>query len=202
MIRENRSDLAGLSGMKVQVYYDPDDLTAGAWAMDPRSGQSIYLSPENRINPFNAESVSEQLAEKRSNMKAVSGTFRETAAIAGKVLTSSEYKPFIESKAAAQKAIADKTAAAAAMTDDDFNAAVAVASRLVKEQGERAKRQPVYPTKMKRYEAILDVILRGGELSPQDRLFKVDYENRMGEEEKNHWDVYIKFNQGENYGSD
>jgi hypothetical protein len=78
---------------------------------------------------------------------------------------------------------------------------VAVANRLVKEQGERVKRQAVYSTPHKRYQAILDVILRGEELSPADRLFKADYESRMGEEEKTRWDVYIQLNQGVSHGA-
>ncbi|MDR0878963.1 MAG: Mu transposase C-terminal domain-containing protein [Treponema sp.] len=151
MLKENRNNLAGLSGMKVEVYFDPDDLEAGAWAMDPHSGQSIYLTPENRINPFNAGELSAEIAAKRRNIKAVTGTYRDTVAFAGTVLTAPTYKPLIESQAAAEKAIADKNAKSAAMTEDDFTAAVAVASRLVQEQGERARRQAVYTTPMKRY---------------------------------------------------
>jgi putative transposase len=204
MLLENRHNLAGLSGLKIEVFYDPDDLDAGAWAMDPRSGETIYLVPEDRIDPFNAAELSQQLESKRGNMRAVSAVFRETTAAAGKVLSAPEYKPLIEAQRAAHKAVETKTerkAITASMSEADFNAAVAVANRLVKEQGERVKRQAVYSTPHKRYQAILDVILRGEELSPADRLFKADYESRMGEEEKTRWDVYIQLNQGVSHGA-
>ena len=87
------------------------------------------------------------------------------------------------------------------MSEEDFNTAVAVANRLVKEQNERVKRQAVYATTTKRYQAILDVILRGEELSTADRLFKAGYESRMGEKEKTSWDVYVKFKQGVSHGA-
>jgi hypothetical protein len=201
MLKENRNNLAGLSGMKVEVYYDPDDLDAGAWAMDPRSGQSIYLTPENRIHPFNTEALSEEIAKKRRTIKAVSAAYRDTVAPVGKVLTATTYKPRIEAQAAAEKAVADKTAKAASLTDDDFNAAVAVASRLVRDRSEQAKRQVVYATPMKRYQAILDALIRGEDLSPADRLYRADYENKMGDIEKNRWKIYIDFNQGVKHGS-
>ena len=173
----------------MDVYYDPDDLDSGAWAMDPRTGKPIYLTPEDKVNPFNADEVSRHIEEKRSSMKAVSGSFREAAAFAGKVLTSPEYKPFIESQAITQKAIADKTSAIETMNDEDFQSAVG--SRLVQEQGQRVRRQAVYSTPMKRYEAILNTILSGDEISAQDRLYKADYESRMGENEKTRWQIYI-----------
>jgi hypothetical protein len=163
-----------------------------------------YLTPEDRINPFNAEELSKQLASKRGNMRTVSAAFREVSAAAGKVLSSPEYKPRIEAEAATHTAIekkAERAAVTAALSEEDFTAAVAVANRLVKEQGERVKRQAVYTTPHKRYQAILDIILRGEDLSAADRLFKADYESRMGEEEKTRWDVYVNLNQGVSHGS-
>ncbi|MDR0709463.1 MAG: Mu transposase C-terminal domain-containing protein [Spirochaetaceae bacterium] len=204
MLLSNRHNLAGLSGLKVEVFYDPDDLDAGAWAMDPRSGETIYLTPEDRINPFNADELSKQLESKRGNMRTVSAAFREVSAAAGKVLSSPEYRPRIEAEAAAHKTIEKKTeraAVTAALSEEDFNAAVAVANRLVKEQNERVRRQAVYTTPHKRYQAILDIMLRGENLSAADRLFKADYESRMGEDEKTRWDVYVNLNQGVSHGA-
>jgi putative transposase len=197
MIKGNRHNLAGLSGRKIEVCYDPDDPAAGAWAIDPRDGQSIYLTPEERIDPFNAKDLSGQLSQKRSSIKAVAGAYREAATAAGKVITSSEYKPRVEAETAARKALADKTAkteAAAAMSEEDFSAAVAVASRLTEEYRGRTDPRKVYATPVKRYQAILDMILRGEELSPEDKLYKAEYENRMGPEEKTQWQIYFNFN--------
>jgi putative transposase len=201
MIAENRHDLAGLSGRKVEVLYDPDDLETGAWVVDPRDGQYVYLTPEKRIDPFNAEALSEQLAEKRSSIKAVTGVYRDAAAAAGKVLRSSAYKPRIEAQAAAEKAITDKAVnsnAIKAMSDADFGAAIA--SRLAGERSEQARRQPVYATPTKRYQAILDTIIRGEEPSLQDKLYKASYESRMGDEEKMKWQIYFDFNSPDNRG--
>jgi putative transposase len=197
MLKENRNNLAGLDGTSVLVYYDPDDLLAGAWAADPRNGMSIYLTPEEKIDPFNSEAVGEKLAEKRDNMKTVAGVYRETVAAAGKVLTSPRYKPLVEAKQAARKAVEEKTGdtiRTQAMTNDDFSAAVAIASRLSQETEEQVNHQRVFSHPTKRYQAILDTVIGGGELSPQDRLYKVEYENRMGPNEKTKWQVYINFN--------
>jgi putative transposase len=194
-LKENRNDLAGLDGQRVPVYYDPDDPLAGAWATDPRSGASVYLAPEEKIDPFNAEALGEKLAEKRGSIKAVAGAYRETAAAAGKVLASPRYKPLIEAEQAARKAAAGETAkerAAAAMSEEDFEAAVA--SRLAGERREKEGRRPVYATPMKRYGAVIDTILRGGDPSDEDKAYKADYESRMGPEEKAKWQVYINFN--------
>ncbi|MDR2020496.1 MAG: HTH domain-containing protein [Treponema sp.] len=192
MLKENRNNLAGLSGQRVEVFYDPDDPGAGAWAMDPRIGSPIYLSPEDKINPFNAGELSQKITEKRNTIKTITGAYRESAAIAGKVLTSPEYKPRIEAQAAAEKALTQKDP----ISDEDFDAAVAVANRLVREQGEKTRRQAVYANPMKRYQSILDAIIRGDDLSSQDRLFKASYESRMGEAEKERWTTYVNFNQG------
>lgn len=198
MIRENRHNLAGLSGLKVEVFYDPDDPAAGAWAVDPRNGETVYLTPEDRIDPFNSEELEQHLESKRGNMRAVSASFREVTAAAGKVLASPEYRPRVEAQQAAQKAVEAKEAKAAlatSLSDDDFNAAVAVSSRLAKEQAALVKRQTVYSAAHKRYQAILDIILRGEKLSSGDRLFKADYESRMGPDEETRWNVYINLNQ-------
>jgi putative transposase len=198
MTKENRRNLAGLSGKKVEVCYDPDDPAAGAWAIDPRDGQPVYLTPEKRIDPFNSKDLSEQLSQKRSGIKAVTGAYREAAAAAGKVLTSPEYKPRVEAEAAAQKAVADETAKAdarAAMSEEEFNAAAAaVASRLAEEHRGRAEGRTVYATPVKRYQAILDMALRGEELSGEDKLYKAEYEGRMGPDEKTKWQIYADFN--------
>jgi putative transposase len=198
MIRENRRNLAGLSGLKVEVFFDPDDPSAGAWAVDPRARETVYLTPEDRIDPFNSEELSAQLASKRSNMRTVSASFREAAAAAGKVLTSPEYRPRIEAQQAAQKAAEAKTARAAltsSLSDDEFNAAVELSSRLAKEQAALVKRQAVYSAAHKRYQAVLDLILRGENLTPGDRLFKAEYESSMGPDEETRWNVYINLNQ-------
>ena len=192
MLKENRNNLAGLSGRRIEVFYDPDDLDAGAWAMDPRDGVPVYLRPEDRINPFNAADLSREIEAKRRAVKAVTGAYREAAAIAGTVLTSPEYKPRIEAQAMAEKTPALKDP----MSDEDFDAAVAVANRLVREQGEKTRRQAVYANPTKRYQSILDAIIRGDDLSAPDRLFKAGYEKRMGDGEKERWATYITFNQG------
>jgi putative transposase len=195
MLAGNRHNLAGLSGRKVEVCYDPDDPAAGAWALDPRDGQPACPTPEDRVGPFNARDLSGQLAKKRSSIKAVTGAYREAAAAIGKVLASTEYRPRVEAKAAADKAAADRAAGArktAALSEEDFSAAVA--SRLAREQHERAGRQLVYASPAKRYQAILDMILRGDEPSEEDKRYKAGYEDRMGDKEKIQWKIYFDFN--------
>jgi putative transposase len=192
MVLENRNNLAGLSGKRVKIYYDPDEPEAGAWAVDPRNGQPIFLTPEKKLDPFNTQELAAAIERKRGDMKAVSGTFRETAAIAGRTLTSPEYKPLIEARTKTVQAIEEKTAAAASMSEEDFRSAIS--SRIIREREEAPARKTVYAAPRKRYQAILDRILAEENLSKEDVLFKIDYESRMGPIEKTRWDVYLKFN--------
>jgi hypothetical protein len=165
--------------------------------------KNAKAKPEERIDPFDAEELSKRLESKRGNMRTVSAAFREVSAASGGVLSSPEYKPLVEAETAARKALekkAERASLTAAMSEEDFSAAVAVANRLVKEQGERVRRQAVYSTPYKRYQAVLDIMIRGGELSAAGRLFKAGYESRMGKEEKIRRDVYIHHNEGAVHG--
>ena len=189
MIRNNRDNLVGLSGKKIEVFFDPDDPEAGVWAVDPRDGQSIYLQQEKKIHPFNSDDLAEQMEEKRANMKAVSGTFRETTKQIGTVLSVPVYKPLIEAKEETVKNIEDASAKRTALTETDFQ--TEVASLLTKELAEKPKRQPVYQSPRDRYKAVVDAILQGISISQQDQLFKTDYEESLTEEERVHWTIYI-----------
>ncbi len=52
MVKANRNNLAGLDGQKIEVRIDPDNPEAGAFAIDPRDKQPIYLTVEKAIDPF------------------------------------------------------------------------------------------------------------------------------------------------------
>ena len=189
MVTKNRDNLVGLSGKKIEGFFDPDDLEAGAWAVDPRDGHSIYLKPEDKINPFNADELAEQINEKRTNMKAISGVFRETAKVAGTVLTAPTYKPLIDAKEETEKRIEVIHEEFKEKDEDSFRSEVAFL--LAKEQKEKPQKQTVYKNPRERYKAIVDSIISGCSLAAEDRLFKTSYEDGLSEEEKIYWGVYI-----------
>ncbi len=182
MVKSNRGNLAGLDGKKIEVRIDPDNPESGAFAIDPRDKQFIYLTPEIRIDPFDDEQVQSAIAQKKHNIKAVTDAYKaQTAGVvrSGRVLSSSIYKGLEERKKETEKAI-EHTASAPDFTNEELNAAVQ--ALLQKEQNATSK--PVYSSERDRYDSILDAILDDAPLTQADKEFKIYYEQNMGEEER------------------
>ncbi len=191
MVKENRGNLAGLSGLSIEVRIDPDNPTAGAFAIDPRNGKPIFLTPEVKINPLDDKEFKTAIEQKKHNIKAVTEAFKQDTAeffhlsksLQGTVLSASSYKPLDESKKATQKAI-EYTASSPDFTNEEL--AAQVQELLQKEQSEHTRQ--VYACERDRFEAIIDSIIAGANITRADMEFKIDYEKTMSAEER----IYIE----------
>lgn len=178
MVKQNRSNLAGLSGKKIEVRFDPDDPDSGAFAIDPRDKQPIFLLPETRIQFFDEAAVQKAIAQKRGNIHAVTSTYRQEVGTFGKVVTSTQHKQLEDVKAITQSAFTEELK----LTDTELE--TAVGELLRKEQQEKPQRRPVYVSERARYEAILEALMDGSELTETDKTFKAQYEQTISPDEK------------------
>ncbi len=148
---------------------------------------------EKAIDPFDKIQVESAIAQKRRNIKAVKTAYKDTTkdiTASGKVLTISACKELEASKTASQKAI-KHTASAPDFTSEEL--AQAVEALLQKEQ--TANSPKVYASERERYDAIIDAILDGANLSPADQEFKIYYEDTMDENTRLYFENKIEYGQ-------
>jgi putative transposase len=172
MIRANRGNLAGLNRQKVELRYDPDDLDAGAWAIDPRNSQAISLTPVIPVAMLDDKAASAALEWKRRNMKAVGETYRSMTSDAQTLFDPHKFKELTESRAVAAIAAPEPE-----LSDDDFSALVA--AKITVEPNIRARQKIVFLTERDRYESLRVAHSSGQKVSAADLAFMAEYESKM-----------------------
>lgn len=214
MVRENRSNLAGLQGQKIEVRYNPEHPEHGAYAVHPTTNEVIFLTPEKKIDFFDQDEVEKAIAEKRRNMKAVTDAFFEQTKGFGHVLTSTRYKPLDAANETAAKALLEErgvlkgactalpdkrtpssaafsATASQALSPEDFAEAVSARLQAVLKEGHHAR--PVYASERERYTAIIDALIAGSALCDADMAFKVRYEQTLSEDDALLFENKIRF---------
>ena len=214
MVRENRSNLAGLQGQKIEVRYNPEHPEHGAYAVHPTTNEVIFLTPEKKIDFFDQDAVEKAIAEKRHNMKAVTDAFFEQTKGFGHVLTSTRYKPLDAAKETAATALLEErgvlhgsctalpdkripsstafsATASQALSPEDFAEAVSARLQAVLKEGHHAR--PVYASERERYTAIIDALIAGSALCDADMAFKVRYEQTLSEDDVLLFENKIRF---------
>ncbi|MEL3903747.1 MAG: Mu transposase C-terminal domain-containing protein [Treponemataceae bacterium] len=190
MVSQNRNNIAGLQGKKIEVRFDPDNPDAGVYAIHPATGEAIFLTPEKRIDFFDEKAVKAAIEEKNANIRAVSESYAKAIQGFGKVITSSRYKTLEQSKkiAASSQAAVETPLA---ISDTEFASAVGARLELVIKDSRKQK--PVYASERDRFEAILDAVMDGAVLSEADQAFKIRYEKNMSEDERLFFENKISF---------
>lgn len=214
MVKENRSNLAGLQGQKIEVRYNPEHPEHGAYAVNPTTNEVIFLTPEKKIDFFDQDEVEKAIAEKRRNMKAVTDAFFEQTKGFGHVLTSTRYKPLDAAKETAANALLEEhgvlkgsctalpdkrtpssaafsATASQALSPEDFAEAVSARLQAVLKEGHHAR--PVYASERERYTAIIDALIAGSALCDADMAFKVRYEQTLSEDDALLFENKIRF---------
>ncbi|MGI0510551.1 HTH domain-containing protein [Treponema denticola] len=181
MVSQNRNNLAGLQGQRIEVRFDPDDPSSGVYAIHPVTGEAIFLTPEKRIDFFDEKAVAAAIEEKNANIRAVSESYSKAIKGFGKVITSSRYKNLEQGKKISNENEA-KFLPDPELTDSDF--AQAVGERLTIVINASQNRQSVYSSERDRFDAILDAVMDGAVLSEADQAFKLKYEKNMSEDER------------------
>lgn len=173
---------------KVEVRYDHMDEDI-AIAIRP-DGAAVPLRLVTQSSMKNKEATSELMEWKRSMIKKVKEHYRRlTAPIPGVVEYSTHTKAAMSLKKA-QKAIAPK------LTESEYKASV---DRIVAESTQTQTRKPlmlkkpVFGTEYDHYKWAVESQLNGYALPENESTFMKDYEGRMDEAEKVHWEEFRKF---------
>jgi len=201
MLKTNRGNLAGLNRQKVELRYDPDDPQSDVWAIDPRNGQAIFLTPVKPISMLDDEAASTSLEWKRQNMKAVRETYRSMTADAPTLFDQEQFRELNESRAAAAGGSlpaplpADDNAPAPqqpVVSDEEFRSLVA--AKITLEPATRERSKPVYLSTRHRYEALLAARNGGNKISADDIAFMADFESGMTEDLAEYFAVQTRMN--------
>ncbi|MDR3334909.1 MAG: Mu transposase C-terminal domain-containing protein [Treponema sp.] len=203
MVAEGRGNLVGFNRKKIELRYDPDDLDAGAWAINPRNGQGIFLKPVERIPMLDDAAASAAIEAKRKNMKAVRDAYKSLTADAQVLFDFEKFRELEDSKAVAEASFLESPPSGALLpappksnplpappTGDNFQAQVAAMISAEPYIRERSKR--VYLSEYDRYKALLDAMSRNETIATEDLAFKSRYEETMSDEQFIYFADYIK----------
>ncbi|MBQ6780246.1 MAG: Mu transposase C-terminal domain-containing protein [Treponema sp.] len=220
MILQNRGTLTAYNRKKIELRYDPENLDAGVFAIEPKTHNAIALRPVKKIDMLDGDQIAEQMAWKKRNMKAVQDAFNE-ATKNKNVRVLSDPQAFREERTAerlADNALAIESRARetvppvsiktdaperemplsvhlnarSEISDDDFMAALA--SRISSEPILRSHRENIFVTERDRYQDVLSRCMSGGHISREDIEFRNRYESKMTAQEKTYWQAYVKTN--------
>jgi len=197
MIRTNRGNLAGLNRRKIELRYDPDDMQAGVWAIDPRNDHAIFLTPVTPISMLDDNAAAGALEQKRGNMKAVKETYQSMTANAQTLFDSAKFQELKASKDAAVSAIQitddnNSENRQPVITDDEFRSLVA--AKITLEPAARERTKPVYQSPRHRYEALLAARITNKKISADDLSFMADFESEMTDEQEEYFASQVRMN--------
>ncbi|MDE5898939.1 MAG: Mu transposase C-terminal domain-containing protein, partial [Treponemataceae bacterium] len=222
MVLENRSSLVAYSGRKIELRFDPDNLDAGVFAIEPDTSRAIALRPAEKIDMLDHDDLSRQLAWKKRNMAAVSSAF-EAITKDKTVRVLSDGGAFRELRRAEELAARPETPASGGapethhsrpaesrksmerteipsalrtsgteLSDGEFWSGVA--ERISRENIVRTHGKKVFLTERERYQDLLERLLDGDRISGEDMAFKNRYEAKMTDQEKAYARAIIRQN--------
>jgi putative transposase len=200
MLRANRGNLAGLNRKKVELRYDPDDLDAGVWAIDPRNDQAISLTPVTPIPMLDNDAAGAALGWKRRNMKAVRETYNSMTANALTLFDPERFRELNESRAVASAGelpvplpLAPPVQQQPLFSSEEFK--VLVSKKITLEPITRTRAKPVYLSPRHRYEALLAARTANVKISADDIAFMAEFESTMTEQQQEYFASQIRINQ-------
>lgn len=176
MVLNNRGSLINLNKKRVELRYNPDNLDAGVYAIDPKNNHAILLHEVKAIDMFDQASFEREIALKRQQMKAVTSAFKEITN-GHKLLTDSSFAAkFIQ----AQNDAANLPDYA---MPQDMPLQEQLADKITEEVKAKPEKKAVFITPRDRYVALLKNLKKGGNISEDDQEFMLVYEENMDEEE-------------------
>lgn len=184
MVLHNRGSLINLNKKRVEVRYNPDNLDAGVYAIDPRTKEAIVLHQVQAIDMFDADAFRREIQLKRQQIKAASEAFREAAGSRRVLIDNSVSRPYVKSEtlAAAIPAYALPTDAAQE-TEPELAQTEKIAVKISREIKQRPQYQAVYTSERERYTALLKAQHAGTRISDADQEFMLSYEERMDDDD-------------------
>ena len=184
MVLHNRGSLINLNKKRVEVRYNPDNLDAGVYAIDPRTKEAIVLHQVQAIDMFDADAFRREIQLKRQQIKAASEAFREAAGSRRVLIDNSVSRPYVKSEtlAAAIPEYALPTDAAQE-TEPELAQTEKIAVKISREIKQRPQYQTVYTSERERYTALLKAQHAGTRISDADQEFMLSYEERMDDDD-------------------
>lgn len=184
MVLHNRGSLINLNKKRVEVRYNPDNLDAGVYAIDPRTKEAIVLHQVQAIDMFDADAFRREIQLKRQQIKAASEAFREAAGSRRVLIDNSVSRPYVKSEtlAAAIPEYALPTDAAQE-TEPELAQTEKIAVKISREIKQRPQYQAVYTSERERYTALLKAQHAGTRISDADQEFMLSYEERMDDDD-------------------
>ena len=184
MVLHNRGSLVNLNKKRVEVRYNPDNLDAGVYAIDPRTKEAIVLHQVQAIDMFDADAFRREIQLKRQQIKAASEAFREAAGSRRVLIDNSVSRPYVKSEtlAAAIPEYALPTDAAQE-TEPELAQTEKIAVKISREIKQRPQYQAVYTSERERYTALLKAQHAGTRISDADQEFMLSYEERMDDDD-------------------
>lgn len=181
MVEHNRGSLANLNRRRVEIRFDPDDMTR-AWAVDPRGREAIPLHPVEAIDMYDEDAFRREIGLKRSQIRAAAGAFSAMTDGARVLIESARNRPQLDSAnpVLPDYALPQDSASAA---EPELVGAEKIAARINGELVRAPERQSVYTTERERYVAILTRQADGGDIPERDREFLLAYEEGMDDED-------------------
>ena len=185
MVLNNRGSLVNLNKKRVELRYNPDNLDAGVYAIDPRNGQPIMLHRIQAIDMFDQAAFQEEMRLKKQQINATTQAFR-TLTGKTKVLIDSSYStPYIQ----AQQDVAGiqtpvQVPDYAYPTDmPKTPVSQSVVEKIAQEIKTKPNRQTVYLTARDRYVHLLKQQIAGIKINDNDQEFMLEYEEQMDDDE-------------------
>ena len=184
MVLHNRGSLINLNKKRVEVRYNPDNLDAGVYAIDPRTKEAIVLHQVQAIDMFDADAFRREIQLKRQQIKAASEAFREAAGSRRVLIDNSVSRPYVKSETltAAIPEYALPTDAAQE-TEPELAQTEKIAVKISREIKQRPQYQTVYTSERERYTALLKAQHAGTRISDADQEFMLSYEERMDDDD-------------------
>lgn len=184
MVLHNRGSLINLNKKRVEVRYNPDNLDAGVYAIDPRTKEAIVLHQVQAIDMFDADAFRREIQLKRQQIKAASEAFREAAGSRRVLIDNSVSRPYVKSEtlAAAIPEYALPTDAAQE-TEPELAQTEKIAVKISREIKQRPQYQAVYTSERERYTALLKAQHAGTRIGDADQEFMLSYEERMDDDD-------------------
>ena len=188
MVLQNKGTLVALNKKKVELRYNPDNLEQ-VYAIDPRNNEAIRLFQVEAIDMLNFDQVREQIANKRSQIKATTQAFKSITGNAHLLQDSRVATPFLQAdKDVLEDAGIPNYALPQDTTDPYTIPDHSIEAKLSKEIKSKPNSQPVFLTERDRYEALLIKQLNNQPINDKDEEFMLMFEENMDDEDM----IYIE----------
>ena len=182
MVLQNRGSLVNLNKKRVELRYNPDNLNAGVYAIDPRNGEPIRLHKIEAIDMFDQESFKNEIALKKQQIKAATSAFYSLTSKTNLLIDTAKTKPYLEADDMAA-GLPSYTMPVDSPAPNVEESTEIITDKLRSEVKTKPALRKVYTNERDRYTALLKAQLNGAKISDNDQEFMLQYEEKMDDDD-------------------